>query len=200
KVHEDLKLAPVNSAYRDRIFLTGMFYIFLVGLCFFQMFSTIPVYYKEIVHLKESTIGWILAMNGLIIAFVEMVMVYKLENRRNPVLYMTLGALLIGIAFLTMYTASVLKVVVFSMILITFGEMLLFPFMNNFWVRRSTERNRGQYAAMYTMSFSAAIVLAPTFSSQVATWLGFEALWIINFFVCTFASVGFLLLKKRMTT
>jgi predicted MFS family arabinose efflux permease len=195
---EEAKEEKSNSAYRDSLFLTGMFYIFLVGLCFFQMFSTIPVYYKEVVHLKESTIGWILAMNGLIIAFVEMVIVYKLENRRDPVQYMVFGALLIGVAFLTLYAAPVFTVVLCSMIIITFGEMLLFPFMNNFWVKRSTERNRGQYAAVYTMSFSAAIVLAPTFSSQVATWLGFEALWIINFFVCTFASLGFLLLKKRM--
>jgi predicted MFS family arabinose efflux permease len=198
EVTTEIKEETTNSAYRDRVFLTGMFYIFLVGLCFFQMFSTIPVYYKEQVHLNESTIGWVLAMNGLIIALVEMVMVYKLENRRNPILYMMLGALLIGVAFLTLYAAPRFTVVLCSMIFITFGEMLLFPFMNNFWVKRSTERNRGQYAAVYTMSFSAAIVLAPTFSSQVATWFGFEVLWVINFFVCTFASVGFLLLKKRM--
>ncbi|HWJ91156.1 MAG TPA: MFS transporter [Flavisolibacter sp.] len=198
-VHEQVKKTS-DSAYRDRTFLKGMFYIFLVGLCFFQMFSTIPVYYKEVVHLKESTIGWVLAMNGLIIAFIEMVMVYKLENRRRPEQYMMAGALLIGLAFLTLYTAREFTVVLSSMIIITFGEMLLFPFMNNFWVKRSTEKNRGQYAALYTMSFSAAIVLAPTFSSQVATWLGFDALWIINFFVCTFASIGFFLLKTRTTT
>jgi len=70
--------------------------------------------------------------------------------------------------------------------------------MNNFWVRRTNEFNRGQYAAVYTMSFSAAIVLAPTFASQVATWLGFPVLWTINFFVCTFAALGYFLLKKRM--
>jgi MFS family permease len=85
-----------------------------------------------------------------------------------------------------------------QMIVVTFGEMLLFPFMNNFWVRRSNETNRGQYAAVYTMSFSAAIVLAPTFASQVATWLGFPVLWVINFILCSFATIGFFLLKKRM--
>ncbi|MGZ3859068.1 MAG: MFS transporter [Flavisolibacter sp.] len=186
------------SAYRDKIFLSGMLCIYLVGVCFFQMFSILPVYFKEQVHLNEATIGWILAMNGLIIALVEMVLVYKLENRRNAVLYMTLGAVLIGSAFLVLNVSAHASTVLFSMIVITFGEMLLFPFMNNFWVKRSTEENRGQYAAVYTMSFSLAIVLAPTLASQIATRGGFTVLWIFNFLVCSLAALGFHLLKKRM--
>lgn len=195
KRHEDV---VINSAYRDKIFLLGMFYIFLVGLCFFQMASILPVYYKEQLHLTKKTIGLLLALNGLIIAVVEMILVYTLEKRRHTALYMMMGAFFIGIAFLLLDIAPVFTVALTSIIMITIGEMFLFPFMNNFWVKRSNEKNRGQYAAMYTMSFSAAIVLAPTYASQVATWLGFPMLWVINFFVCSFASLGFLLLKKRM--
>ena len=187
-----------DSAHRDKIFLTGMFYVFLVGLCFFQMFSIVPVYYKEQLHLNEATIGWLLAMNGLIIVLVEMVLVYKLENRSNVIIYLTTGAFMIGASFLFLNIAPLLYVALTSMILITVGEMLLFPFMNNFWVKRSTEQNRGQYAAVYTMSFSAAIVLAPTLASQLASRAGFPVLWMVNFFLCTFAALGFYLLKKRM--
>jgi predicted MFS family arabinose efflux permease len=164
------------------------------------MFSIIPVYYKEQLHLNEATIGWILAMNGLIIAAIEMVLVYKLENRRNAVLYMMLGAFLIGFAFLILNISSVIHIALISMIVITFGEMLLFPFMNNFWVNRSTENTRGQYAALYTMSFSLAIVLAPTIASQIAARAGFATLWIVDFILCIFAAGGFYLLKKRMFT
>jgi predicted MFS family arabinose efflux permease len=163
------------------------------------MFSILPVYYKEILKLDETTIGWLLAMNGLIIVLLEMVLVYKLENRGKAVQYMMLGSLLIGLAFLMLDIAPLLIVAVSSMIVITFGEMLLFPFMNNFWVNRSDDSNRGQYAGIYTMSFSAAIVLAPTFASQIATWLGFPTLWLINCIVCCLASMGYLLLKKRMS-
>jgi MFS family permease len=88
--------------------------------------------------------------------------------------------------------------VLLQMIIVTLGEMLLFPFMNNFLVNRSNENNRGQYAAVYTMSFSAAIVLAPTFAAQVATWYGFSVLWVIDFILCSFAAFGYFLLKKRM--
>jgi len=186
-----------SSAYRDKIFLLAMFCIFLVGMCFFQMFNIIPVYFKQQLHLRENIIGAVLAMNGLIIALVEMVLVYKLEHRHSSVLYMTLGSFLIGLSFLFLNLSQAFVFVLSQMMMITLGEMLLFPFMNNFWVGRSTESNRGQYAAVYTMSFSAAIVLAPTFASQIATWFGFSVLWIMNFILCSFATLGFFLLKKR---
>jgi predicted MFS family arabinose efflux permease len=128
-----------------------------------------------------------------------MVLVYKLENKREGALYMMTGAFLIAIAFIMLEIMPVLSVSLASMVVITFGEMLLFPFMNNFWVKRTNETNRGQYAALYTMSFSAAILCAPTFASQVAARFGFNVLWVLNFFICSFAGLGFLWLKKRLS-
>jgi predicted MFS family arabinose efflux permease len=186
-----------SSAYRDKIFLLGMFYVFLVGVCFFQMFNMVTVYFKQQLQLNENVIGAVLALNGLIITFVEMVLVYKLESRKDPVIYMALGAFLIGTSFLLLNISPDFIFVLLQMIVVTLGEMLLFPFMNNFWVGRSNASNRGQYSAVYAMSFSAAIVLAPTLASQVVTHLGFPMLWVINFIVCCFAALGFFLLKKR---
>lgn len=187
-----------RSAYRDRPFLLGMALIFLVGLCFFQMFSIVPVFYKEQLHLNEATIGWLLALNGLIIGVLEMVLVYKLENRYSVFMYLVSGSFLIGAAFMVLNIASVLSVALLSILIITFGEMLLFPFMNNFWVNRSSASNRGEYAAVYTMSFSAAIVLAPTMASQIASRAGFSVLWWIDGILCTFAAIGYYLLKKSL--
>ncbi len=187
-----------HSAYRDQSFLIGMAFLFMVGLCFFQVFSILPVYYKEVIKMDEAAIGWILAMNGLIIAFIEMVLVYKLENRRNPITYMVLGAFLIGIAFMTLNIYPALSIALLSMVFITFGEMFLFPFMNNFWVERSNESNRGQYAALYTMSFLASIVMAPTLASQLASRWGYKFLWSFDFLLCIFAAIGFYFLKKRL--
>ena len=192
------KKIKTSSAYHDKIFLLGMLNLFLVAVCFFQMFNILTVYFKQQLHLKENIIGAVLALNGLVIAFVEMILVYKLENRREAILYMMLGSFLIGFSFLILNISPAFVFVLLQMIIVTLGEMLLFPFMNNFWVSRSNETNRGQYAAVYAMSFSAAIVLAPTFASQIATWLGFPTLWIINFVLCCFATLGFFLLKKRI--
>lgn len=187
-----------SSAYRDKTFLKGMFYLLLIALAFFQLFSVIPAYYKTELHLNEATIGWILAMNGLIIAAIEMVLVYKLEKKSHSLIYVMTGALLISISFLFLGTGRTVTVALVSMILVTFGEMFLFPFLNNFWVKRSNETNRGQYAAVYTMAWAGASILAPTLATQIAARAGFNVLWVIDFLFCSFAALGFYSLKKKI--
>src|SRR5687768_10412992 len=97
----------------------------------------LPVYYKEQVRLSEAVIGSVLAFNGLLIVLFEMVLVYKLEQRRSAAEYMFLGSLLIGLSFLVLLIAPLMAVVLTGMVVVTFGEMLLFPFTNNFWVSRT---------------------------------------------------------------
>lgn len=187
-----------SSAWRDGPFLKGMTFLFLIALAFFQLFSVIPAYYKTELHLNEATIGWILAMNGLLIAAIEMVLVYKLEGRKNSLTYIMTGAALIAASFLFLDAGKTATVAVTSMILVTFGEMFLFPFMNNFWVKRSTENTRGQYASVYMMAWAGASVLAPTLATQVAARFGFESLWAVDFVFCALAATGFYFLKRSL--
>lgn len=194
--HDTIQKA--NSDYKDKVFLKTMTFIFLVCLCFFQLFSIVPVFYRDNLHLGKATIGFVLALNGIIIVLVEMILVYKLENKRSPMHYMVTGALLTGLSFLLLNLPGLLITVLLSIIVITFGEMFLFPFVNNFWVSRSTHQNRGQYAAAYNISFALAQVLAPTLAAQAAVLLGFHALWIINFLLCSIAAGGFYYLRKQL--
>lgn len=191
-------LSNNNSPYKDKFFLWGMFFLLFIGFCFFQLFSIIPVFYKEEVGLSEAIIGIILASNGLIIALVEMILVYKLEKKGLTMHYMVYGSLLIATSFLLLAIAPVFALVMLSMLVITFGEMLLFPFTNDFWVTRTNNFNRGQYAAVYTMTFALSHVLAPLFSSRIAMNIGFSGLFYIDFGLCMFAAVGFLWLRKKI--
>lgn len=186
------------SVYRDKVYLAGMFFILLIALCFFQLFSIIPVYYKERVHLNEIAIGAILASNGVLIVLVEMVLVYKLEQHKRPLLYIFYGAVVIGISFLVLAIAPVFAFVALSMVVVTVGEMLLFPFTNDFWVSRTHDGNRGQYAAIYTMTFAVAHVLSPLLSSRVAASVGFNGLFVIDFILCCLGGAGFIWLQKKM--
>ena len=187
------------SAYNDRIYLRFMFFVFLVAICFLQLFSMVPVYFKEQIHMNESAIGMVLALNGIIIVFAEMILVYKLEGKRNATYYTSMGAIFIGLSFLIFNIAHSVIIVLFSVLVVTFGEMMLFPFVNTFWTSRSKEHNRGQYAALYTIAFSLAHVLAPTIGSQVVKHFGFSVLWYLVFVICLIASFGFYKLKTVIT-
>lgn len=186
---------PANT---DRYFLLVMGFLLLVGICFFQLFSMVTVYYKEDVHLSEAMIGWILASNGLIIVLIEMVLVYKLEAKRSAVFYIVWGTFLIAFSFLLLSFTPSLPMVILSMLAVTFGEMLLFPFINTFWVSRSNAGNRGQYAAYFTMTFALSQVLSPVIASPVAMQYGFPLLFTLDFVLCSLAAFGFLWVRKKV--
>jgi predicted MFS family arabinose efflux permease len=72
------------------------------------------------------------------------------------------------------------------------------PFMNSFWIKRTTETNRGQYAAMYTIAWSIAQIAAPTLGSQVVEQFGYNVLWWILPAICLIASAGFMVLGSKI--
>jgi predicted MFS family arabinose efflux permease len=198
KLEHVSKATPKTSAYKDDIYLKAMACMLLVSFCFFQLFSIIPVFYKQEVYLSEAAIGWVLASNGLIIALVEMVLVYKLENKQTSMMYMVWGTFGIGLALLLLSFSPIISLVICSMLVITFGEMFLFPFANTFWVSRTNDLNRGQYAAIYTMTFAVAQVLSPLISAPIALKWGYSTLFILDFAFCCLAAFGFLWLHKQL--
>ncbi|RFZ85341.1 MFS transporter [Mucilaginibacter terrenus] len=184
-----------SSPYRDKVFVTFIVLITLFNICFFQFFVMEPVFYKLEWHFNERFIGALLALNGIFIALVEMVMINQLEGKRHPLSFISIGVLVTGVGF------SLLNVLppgaiagVAIVLIITFGEMLSMPFMNAYWVARSQEHNRGQYAALYAMSWAAAQVIAPAVGAQVIGIGGFTLLWWLLVGVCGAVCAGLLLM------
>ncbi|MEI9809334.1 MAG: MFS transporter [Bacteroidota bacterium] len=81
-------------------------------------------------------------------------------------------------------------------ILITFGEIFSMPFMNTYWISRTQVANRGQYAGLYTMSWSAAQCLGPLLGAQIAEHSGFNTLWWVVGVLALFTSFAYWRLHK----
>jgi len=176
--HAGTELEKPLPAYRDKSYMVFIVITMLFAACFFQIFTNLPVYFKKDLHLSEQFIGIVMSANGILIAILEMVLVYKLEGKRNNLVYITAGVFITGISFLVLNIPYIGSAGVFGMIcIITIGEILALPFMNSYWISRSQHSNRGQYAALYTMSWSAAQTLGPMFGAQLAQHQGFNLLW-----------------------
>jgi predicted MFS family arabinose efflux permease len=91
---------PVQSAYKDKKYILFILLTLFFASCFFQLFTNLSVYFKNELHFSEPLIGFLLALNGIIIALVEMVLIYKLEGRRSNLVYISFGIMMVGIAFL----------------------------------------------------------------------------------------------------
>jgi predicted MFS family arabinose efflux permease len=191
--------APVNgSVYKDYPYHIFILLVTLFAACFFQMFTTLSVYFRQVLHFTEPQIGMLMAFNGILIVLVEMILIYQLEGRRNQLTYIAIGVALVGVFYLLMGLGTIALPMAFLLILvITAGEMLSMPFMNSFWISRSSAHNRGQYAALYTMAWSAAQTLGPLLSSQLAESAGFRFTWFVNGSVCLLVAAVFLHLKRK---
>jgi predicted MFS family arabinose efflux permease len=188
-----------KPAYKDKIYLAFIGLAILYAACFFQLFTILPVFFKTQWKLNEQFIGVLMALNGVIIVLIEMILVYSLEGTRPLTTFIRAGILCVGFgyALINVFPAAGLSAIL-CVSIITIGEILSMPFMNSFWIKRTTETNRGQYAAMYTIAWSIAQIAAPTLGSQVVEQFGYYVLlWILPL-VCLISSAGFIILGAKI--
>ncbi|HXO76580.1 MAG TPA: MFS transporter, partial [Puia sp.] len=183
---------PVLSPYRDTIYLRFIACVIIYGCGFFQLFSTLPVYYKKALHMPEYMIGLLMTLNGLLITVLEMVLVFKLEGKKENLFYIFYGVTLVGLSYVLLNILPLsIYAAFFCMILTTMGEICSMPFLNSFWIGRTSLTNRGQYAGLYTIAWSVAQVIGPIGGSQVAEHAGFSVLWWMVGGVFVLAAIGF---------
>ena len=187
----------IVSAYRDRTYLLFILFTTCFAMCFFQMFTSLPMFLNQDLGFGEMFIGFLMGLNGVIIGLVEMILVNRLEGRRRNLSYIFIGVSLCSLSFFMYNIFPGGKLLAVSaMIVITFGEILSMPFMNSFWISRSTATNRGQYAGLYTMAWATAQVIGPVFGAQLAQHYGFNFLWWVIGSLCVAAAAGFLYMHR----
>jgi len=188
-----------KTAYQDNNYMIFILLLFLFAMCFFQLFTTIPVFYKEQFHLSVFFIGMIMTMNGLIISLFEMITIFKLEGKRPLLHFISLGVVLIGIAYLMLNSPVIEKwlLAMLIMLLFTFGEILSMPFMNSYFISRTQPHNRGQYAALYTVAWASAQAIGPFIGGLIAENYGYNILWFTVAGVCMLIALLYRLLHKK---
>ncbi len=193
--------APVvQSAYRDRPYMFFFLMIFLSGFAFIPFFSAVPLYFRQDLLLNEAQIGWLLAMNGLLIAAIEMPMVYLLEDRYRHLKIVGVGTLLIGLSYILFNVVGIAILgAILGVLAITVGEVLNMPFANTFALNRSQPGNRGEYMSVYGNAYSIGHVLAPMIGLRLAESYGFEVLWYLLGFICVLSFIGTTLLEKHLS-
>lgn len=186
-----------KSPYQDYIFLVA---IGLTALCvtsFFQMFTVMPLYFKQECLYSEQKIGLLLSLNGLIVALFEMLLVYKLGEKISQLKMVSYGALMLMIAFALIISSQSLFIIVLSITFFTLGEIFMFPYMNVFTINRSSPSTRGKYIGMYASVFSIAWTFAPLIGTNIAESYDFQTLWLVMIGFNVIGFVGFKIIEKN---
>lgn len=189
---------PLRSAYQDRVYIIFILLTIIFAFCFFQLFSTVPLFYKEQLHLDESFIGIVMGINGVLIACFEMVTVYSLEGKRQNLYYIVYGVALIALSYgVFNFLHNGYLIAIISVLLATVGEIFSMPFMNSFWTSRSAAENRGQYAGLYTIAWSIAQIAGMGAGPWLAQQFSFTTLWWLITGLCLTCAAAFRWLGHR---
>lgn len=196
KEEQKVAKAQVLSAYRDPHYLFFILVTCLGGIVFMQLFSTVPVFFRQELHYSEATIGALMAMNGGLIFLIEMPMVFILEKKYPSLLIIAGGVFLIGACYLLL-NLGFMAAVILGIVAITIGEIMNFPFANSYAMSYAPPARLGEYSGLYTMAFSLAHLLAPLLGMLIAENLGFSILWYFAFGLGVLLLPGYQFLKKK---
>lgn len=177
--------------FTDKPFVLHLVITMITGILFFQMFTTLPLYYKMQFNFTEFETGLLLSFSGLIIILFELPIVkYVQEKNIDRIKIISLGILSMIISFLLVLITGWNPILLLMIWFMSIGVMLTFPFANSFAMTRVYMDHKGEYIAVFTMSYSLAHILSAKISMGIIESYSYQANWI---FMATLGATALIL-------
>ena len=169
-----------ETILHDTLLLVFLGGVFLVGMVFFQHESALPLYLVQYLRLSPAFYGMLFTINTLLIVALEVPIVMATAHWPNT-RSLTIGCLLFAIGFGALGVIASPAGVIATVVVWTFGEMLLFPAMAAHLAEIAPESRRGAYMGAYSMSMSIALTVGPWMGTQLLAVFGPVTVWSVMF-------------------
>jgi len=197
KVSKEAKLPKAKPAWKDYRFLIFTVLSALFAIIFFQLFITLPLYYRQVYELSEGRIGLLLGLNGLVVFSLEMILVYIIgRNFKIHNLILT-GLLMVGLGFAVLNLIHAEFILYTGMLILSIAEIFAMPFMVTYVVNSSNINNRGAYMGLYSFSFAVGHVFSPIMGTFIIDRFDFKTLWWVSAVASVVVGVGFRIITKK---
>lgn len=133
---------------------------FLIAVVFLQMSCTYSLQTTEGAGLDEQTYGLLMALNGIMIACLELPLI-GYTRRFSPVKAMAAGYTLIGLGMGINTLGATLPLLVVSMVVFTLGEMIAMPVSSGYMASLAPDEMRGRYQGVVSVTWSSATMVGP---------------------------------------
>lgn len=174
--HEAGADTALLSALRDPVLGYFLLAIIPVVIVFFQHEGPMPIYLVRDLRLPESFYGSLFTINTLMIVALEVrlnLATAHWPHRRT----LMLGSLLYAVGFGAMALAHTRAMIVATVVVWTFGEMVLFPAMSDYVASIAPPARRGAYMGIYALTFSVAFSFGPWLGTWMLDAWGGLVLW-----------------------
>jgi MFS family permease len=182
--------------FRDSIFLVlGLLGIGLT-LAAGQFGTALSLFSVGVRHFSYDQVGWLYSVNGVVVVVLQMPIAWGI--RRRQLLWMAVGVLCYGAAFLMFYAGTIYAVFLVAMGVLTIGENIVSPLQNTIIAAISSEDTRGTYFGAYGAVTSAANVFAPPLGTLLLGTGNAFVLWGSFSLLTAVVAAGYLVLWRRL--
>ena len=171
----------------------------LLFVCVAQMSSVYSVYSEQIVGVSLTEVGYLYAINGLMVVFIQMP-VARLISHYRMTSAIAVGAILYAIGYFSVAFSSGFLTLAISMVIISMGEIVVSPASMNLVANLSPEDKRGRYMGVFGLfqqfgwsmgPFVGGVLMDAFVGVPYLLWGGIAAFAFIS-------ALGYLMLKGRM--
>jgi predicted MFS family arabinose efflux permease len=165
---------------RNKRMLAFMLAMFLVGIVFFQFEAPLPLYVVGTLGLPTSFFGLLFVVNAALIIVLEVPLnlaTSHWSHRRALVL----GAMLLALGFGALAFATTRAAIVLTVVIWTFGEMILLPSSAAYVAELAPADRRGDYMGAYYLAFGLALAIGPWAGTLFMERYGARVLWAVVF-------------------
>ncbi|MFN0157784.1 MAG: MDR family MFS transporter [Bacteroidota bacterium] len=180
--HEEHQKTQSGIALRDTTLLYFLAAMLPAMIIFFQHEAAMPIYMVRDLGLSTSVLGMMFSVNTVIIILLEVPLNLAMTNvshRTN----LALGAFLTGAGFGAMMFVSDPIGIAATVVVWTFGEMILLPSAATYMSEIAPPERRGEYMGLFQMTFSLAFALSAWVGPMLLDQYGGSILWSVMFLV-----------------
>jgi predicted MFS family arabinose efflux permease len=167
-----------SVVWRDRAALVLFAVSFLSNIVFSQHQGAMPVYIVRDLGFLESFYGALFVLNTAIIVAVEVPLNLAMANRSHRSA-ISLSVALIAIGFGAMGLAHSAPAIMVTVLIWTFGEMILFPTTTAYVAQLAPEGRTGEYMGAFTSTFSLALIVGPWVGTALLDRFGGPTTWLV---------------------
>lgn len=183
-----------GPVFRDRRFIAFCFFMIIATIPSPILWMLMPAYAKEHFGVLEQQAGLIMSTNALMVVLLQ-VAVTRWSSRYPNLRILALGALLYALGVGSVALGAGFWAFWLSMVIVTFGELLLVPTGTTYAANAAPSEMRGRYMGLYGLSWSVAFGIGPVFGGWLNDNISPTATWIGGLFVGLVAVAGFLALQ-----
>ena len=175
---------------RDLAYMGFSFAGMIVLLVYQQQYGALAVYLRDVHQIGSKSYGVMLSVTGVEVVFFQ-IWISRTIRKYPPFLMMVLGAVFFMVGFTMIGFVQGFGFFLLAVIVVTVGEMVMFPTNKALAINFSPAEMRGRYMAIYDLGWTIPATLGPAAAGLILDHYNPSLLWYIGGALCAVAALSF---------